>query len=140
MDSEEDSGEIGDFEETCEERKILQQVFVTDRIFPNFISLSEFVQVVCTRAEQIQRGGRIYTTAISPHAHEIAIQEIIEKVCPLSIYRKRGEDASAEYIEVWAVNELDITQKCISKTETILDKNKTINIVDRLNRLFEEKK
>lgn len=138
--SEEDSEEIEEIEELPEstgenEKKILNQVLVEDRIYANFISLFEFIQVVCTRTEQIERGAQIYTTP-SIQSHEIAIKEIIEKCCPLTIYRKRGEDAQNEYIEAWEVNELEITQKCISQVETILDKDNKINIVEKLNELL----
>jgi DNA-directed RNA polymerase subunit K/omega len=136
--SEEDSEEYDEeIVETSKEneKKILTQILVQDRIYANFLSLSEFVQVVCTRTEQIERGAQIYTTpSIQPH--EIAIKEIIEKSCPLTIHRKRGEDSQYEYIEAWEVNELDVTQKCISQVETVLDKNGKINIVEKLNELL----
>jgi DNA-directed RNA polymerase subunit K/omega len=137
--SEEDSEEYE--EEILEtandnEKKILNQVLIQDRIFPDFISLSEFVQVVCTRTEQIERGAQIYTTpSIQPH--EIAIKEIIEKVCPLTIIRKRGEDAHNEYVEAWPVNSLNVTQKCISQAEITLDKKNKINTVKNINKLFD---
>ncbi len=135
-DSYEDIDEDKFESENLENKKILTQEKVKDRIFPSVLCLTEFVQVVCTRAEQIQRGAKIYINNPSYQPHEIAIQEIIEGCCPLVIYRKRGEKDGKEYVEEWEVNELEITQKCISHIETLLDKNNQINIVEKLNNLL----
>lgn len=72
------------------------------RITSEYMTLYEYAMVIGTRATHISEGAPIYvdTTGLS-NARDIAIKEIDEKKCPLSISRK-----VARQIEIWEVNEM----------------------------------
>ena len=131
--------EEGDFEivETKENAPIVnvQKIRGSERIYADTISLTEFVQVVFTRADQISSGAKIYVESQTAFAHELAIKEIIQGQCPLSIIRHRGNVNGIDYVEVWDVNELKISMKCISDAESIFDKGGKMDIVKKIENL-----
>lgn len=72
------------------------------RVTSEYMTMYEYAMVIGTRATHISEGAPIYvdTTGLS-NARDIAIKEIDEKKCPLSISRK-----VARQIEIWEVNEM----------------------------------
>lgn len=109
---------------------------ISDRIYCNVITLTECVQVVCTRTDQINEGAKVFTVVNSPDSHEIAIKEIIEGKCPLSIIRPRGRIGNTEYVEVWAVNELEKPEKLLDKIQNIFNRSKKYNTREQINNLI----
>jgi hypothetical protein len=115
-------------EEKHTEIVFVKKITGSDRIFSNTLSLTEFTQVVCLRADMIVRGAPIYVEP-TPCTTDIAIKEIIEGKCILSIVRERGVIYNEElgknirYVEVWDVNELKIPQKCISDFDPLILKH-----------------
>ncbi len=111
---------------------------ISDRIFTNVISLLECVQVICTRADQINKGAKIYTTVVNTQSHEIAIKEILEGKCPLSIIRPRGKIGNIEYVEVWSVNELEKPEKLLDKIQNVFNRSKKYNTKQFLEELTDK--
>ena len=134
--SEEDDDEIVDINinETKAEEVFLV-VKVENRIYCNTLSLTECVSVICDRADQINKRAKIFTNVNDCDAHDIAIKEIIEGKCPLSIKRLRGRKDGKEYIEEWSVNELEKSEKLIDKIQTVFDRSEKYNIRNRLMQL-----
>lgn len=72
------------------------------RVTSECMTLYEYAMVIGTRATHISEGSPLYTDATGiSNAREIAIKELDEKKCPLSISRKVGTK-----LEVWEVNEM----------------------------------
>lgn len=113
----------------------VKKIYGDQRIYCDTITLTECVQVICTRADQIKNGGIIYVTVANAHAHEVAIKEIIEGKCPLSILRFRGRVGDTEHVEVWEVNELKKSEKLVDKIQTVFDRSEKYNIKSILNKL-----
>lgn len=74
-----------------------------ERISSEYMTEYEYSMVIGTRATHISKGAPIYVdiTGISD-ARDIAIKEINEKKCPLSVRRKLPN----RKIEIWEVNEM----------------------------------
>ncbi len=129
--SEEDELEIK--VEDNKNKDILYSVKVTNRIFIGIMNLTECVQVICTRADQIDGGGKIFIAANSGgSSYELATQEIIQGKCPLSIIRSRGIIGNTEYVEKWSVNELEKSEALIDKIESVFDRSDKYNIKKKL--------
>lgn len=72
------------------------------RITSEYMTMYEYAMVIGTRATHISEGSPIYVDTVGlTNARDIAIKEIDEKKCPLSISRK-----VASQIEIWEVNEM----------------------------------
>lgn len=72
------------------------------RVTSECMTLYEYAMVIGTRATHISEGAPLYTDATGiSNARDIAIKELDEKKCPLSISRKVGNK-----LEVWEVNEM----------------------------------
>jgi DNA-directed RNA polymerase subunit K/omega len=77
-----------------------------NRITSEFITKYEFARVVSIRAKQIERDNLVFTT-IPPNITDpiaMAVQEIRDKKCPLSVVRKIGLNLA----EKWDVNEMAV--------------------------------
>lgn len=117
----EDDGDDADDEDVDDEdgnriymKKVAQQkllkenseVIIVDankRITSEFMTIYEYAMVIGTRATHISEGSPLYVDATGiSEARDIAIKEIDEKKCPLSISRK----VDYRKIEIWEVNEL----------------------------------
>ena len=73
----------------------------------NRISLFEFVNVIGTRAESIEKGDEIYTSIENKETSlEIAEAEIREGRCPFIIERVLYRTGNTVYVEHWAVREM----------------------------------
>jgi DNA-directed RNA polymerase I, II, and III subunit RPABC2 len=72
------------------------------RVTSECMTLYEYAMVIGTRATHISDGAPLYvdTSGLS-NARDIAIKELDEKKCPLSISRRVGRK-----LEVWEVNEM----------------------------------
>lgn len=119
-----------------EDNKINSVVFtekIKNRIFSSVLNLTECVQVICIRADQIDTGAKIFVASRGGgSSYEIAIREIIEGKCPLAIIRSRGTRAGIEYVEKWSVNELEKSEQLLDKIETIFDRSEKYNIKNKL--------
>lgn len=85
-----------------EESKVIL-VAPEKRITSEYMTLPEYTMVIGTRATHIAEGSPIYVdpTGITS-AREIAIKEVDQKRCPLSISRKIHN----RQVEIWMVNEM----------------------------------
>lgn len=80
------------------------------RITTNLLRKNEFVQVVMTRADQINKNNKTYNERKAIDSITIAIIEIIEKKCPLSIIRNITDTE----VDIWDINEMALTPNCIN--------------------------
>lgn len=72
------------------------------RVTSEYMTMYEYAMVIGTRATHISEGSPLYVDAIGlSNARDIAIKEVDEKKCPLSISRKVGRK-----LEIWEVNEM----------------------------------
>jgi DNA-directed RNA polymerase I, II, and III subunit RPABC2 len=72
------------------------------RVTSECMTLYEYAMVIGTRATHISEGAPLYVDATGlSNARDIAIKELDEKKCPLSISRKVGRK-----LEIWEVNEM----------------------------------
>jgi len=121
-----DEEEIEEEEEDILEESIIEEfneknlieVPSEERKSAPYLSLFELISIICTRVEQIQKGGEIYASApsnIPMSLHHIAYKEVLTKNCPLSVRR-----IFYDHVEIWEVNELIITGRCISEIENVL--------------------
>ena len=125
MTENEDSESEVEFESEEEENdiKIISQIMIkgNKRILPNTLDYYDFTNVICSRMEQMIAGAKPYV-AISDSVEEMAIQEILQKKCPLALKKTVKIDRAngIEYVEEWAVNELRILPKCIANINSII--------------------
>lgn len=75
-----------------------------DRVLPDRMNIFEFAEVVGDRINQIKSGAPVYVNLPGADEEQIAIKEIIDKKCPLSIDREVAP-GSGEF-ETWEVNEM----------------------------------
>jgi DNA-directed RNA polymerase I, II, and III subunit RPABC2 len=114
-DEEEEEEEI-EFEAEPEFKQIAKQIHIISdkkRVSRDVISQSELARVIAVRSEQIAHGGQIFVevgTLYDPV--KIAIKEIQERKCPLTVIRQIpgniNNDNPIVNIERWNVNELVI--------------------------------
>lgn len=72
------------------------------RVTSECMTLYEYAMAIGTRATHITEGSPIYVDATGlSNARDIAIKELDEKKCPLSISRKVGHN-----LEIWEINEM----------------------------------
>ena len=96
---------------------INNDIFKEDIIVPNefrqsseIMTQAEYIRVVSERSKQIENGSRYFielTNETEPN--EIAINEIKQKKCPLSIVRYVANNKTIK--EIWNVNEMIIPFK-----------------------------
>ena len=81
-------------------------VLPENRMTSEFITKYEFARVVAIRAKQIERDNIVFTNIAQNITDPIAmaVQEIRDKKCPLSIVRKIGLNLA----EKWEVNEMAV--------------------------------
>lgn len=135
---EEEEEEIEDvtFDEK-EDNKVIYQVVVEDRIFSNYISLLEFTQIVCYRVDMIKKGSQIYIEG-ETDTLAIAIKEVLQGRCPLSLIRERGIVGDTRYVEHWEVNELRIPPKCFEEYKLVF-KDAEHSVVTKIDMLLGDK-
>ncbi len=133
--SEEENEFISNDTESRQEVINVVRLYGSERIYLDTISLTEFVQVVFTRADQISNGAKIYIEKETAFAQDIAIKEIVQGRCPLAIVRSRGTIDGVEYVEIWNVNELRIPKKCIIDAQSIIS-GKKMNIMGKIDDLI----
>ncbi|KAF1788389.1 Centromere protein CENP-B, dimerization domain [Phytophthora cactorum] len=76
---------------------------VDKRVTSKYMTLYEYAMVVGTRATHIANGSIVYTDLQGlDNPRDIAIKEIDENKCPLSVTRK----ISPNQVEIWEVNEM----------------------------------
>jgi DNA-directed RNA polymerase I, II, and III subunit RPABC2 len=81
-----------------------------ERITSEYMTLYEYAMVIGNRATHISQGAPIFVDITGlTEARDIAIKEIREKKCPLSISRRIGNK-----IEIWEVNEMSILERISS--------------------------
>lgn len=108
-DEENEDDENGIYMKKVAQQKLLKEnseVIIVDanqRITSEFMTIYEYAMVIGTRATHISEGSPLYVDATGiSEARDIAIKEIDEKKCPLSVSRK----VDNRKIEIWQVNEL----------------------------------
>ena len=117
----EDDSIIDEVEEeaSAPECKTIKVVARDKRKTSDTISLFELTAIVGIRAQDISKGGDIIFCEIGEghdmSAIDIAIKEIVEKKCPLSIERKVKNDTDGIVVEIWDVNELMIPQSLLQR-------------------------
>jgi DNA-directed RNA polymerase subunit K/omega len=92
------------------EPKETEIVSPMERITSEYMTLYEYAMVIGNRATHISQGAPIFVDITGlTEARDIAIKEIREKKCPLSISRRIGNK-----IEIWEVNEMSILERISS--------------------------
>ena len=88
----------------CNDNTRLTIVKPEKRITSDRMTVYEYASVIGTRATHISKGAPLYTEIGDLYEpRDIAIKEINEGMCPLSISRRIG---NTQYIEIWEVNEM----------------------------------
>lgn len=117
---EEDSDEIEelDDEEILVDNKIssnaIKKVVIIndeDKITSNYLNKYEIAKIILFRIQQIERGGKYFINCSNlTNARDIAVQELINKKCPLIIEREIDYDSvkNISYCERWKVNEMSL--------------------------------
>lgn len=113
----------------------LTTVPIQNRRTINYFSLFEFVQILCTRAEQINKGSTVFVTPKYTDSIKIALQEILEGRSPLSIKRELYEEDDKLYVEIYSANELEIPSKCITSIQDLFE-SEPLNLVERIKKMF----
>ncbi len=117
--------------------KIINQIIIKDRVTPNILSVVELIKVLCVRTDDINNGAMPYITTNETSSWLIALHEIMEGKCPLTVIRSLGVIGCNDYVEIWKVNELIITPKCIANITDVIERNKSsISLTDELNKLI----
>jgi DNA-directed RNA polymerase I, II, and III subunit RPABC2 len=86
-----------------QESKEVIIVHPTKRVTSEYMTIYEYTMVVGARATHISNGSVLYTDPNGlSDPRDIAIKEINENMCPLSISRV----TSPNHVEIWQVNEM----------------------------------
>ena len=84
---------VNDNEHSINEQSRSEIVHILDpseHLTSNMLTKFELTEVISIRIGQIENNGQIYTDNIESHVRLIAINEIIEKKCPLTVRRHAG--------------------------------------------------
>lgn len=137
MELDKDEEEEVAFEKGDQQSAIIKQVIIKDRITPNVLSLVEMIKILCVRTDDINGGAMPYIDTVETNSWKIAMLELSQGRCPLSVIRSLGTIGNEEFIEIWNVNELTIMPKCYSNITDILQQSiPPLNIAERLQELL----
>lgn len=134
--SEEESLELSDNDYIDEEENVnfnYAEEIISKKILTKF----EFVSVVITRAEQISNGSKYFVSSpgiVKDAAIKIAIMEILENKCPLSVCREIFGKK-----EIIPVNDLEKLKKYLSIGDLIKPKNSDFDVKKFLEDLKNKK-
>lgn len=89
--------------ESVQQRKIIQVVPEEERLGSDTMDIGELCAVLGVRAEEQAGGAPLFTKTTHPDSVQMALQEVRQKQCPLTIIRHFGDK-----VELWPVNELNL--------------------------------
>lgn len=105
IDAEEDLEEDEDHFMEDEQENVTKYISDENRITTNKMTKYERVNIISTRAKQIELGAQKFVSNTAGlNAKQIALKELLEKVCPLKIKRLRPDGS----IEIVKANDLEI--------------------------------
>jgi hypothetical protein len=97
-----------------------QQIIIVakhKRLSSQTLSQFELTQVIGVMATHIQKGHSMIPAENLTNARDIAIEQLIQKKCPLMIKRyMTPQNSSVCYVEIWDVNEMDINPQHLPET------------------------
>jgi DNA-directed RNA polymerase subunit K/omega len=135
---EEEEEEIINFEPNEQEKEINRQRIAQDLLFPGYLTQNELVMVVARRVGLIEAGGPIYIETAETDTCKIALLEIVQGKCPLSIRKSRGTVDGVNIIEIHAVNDMILTKKCISVISDLINlKDKSFDLKEEIKKIVD---